>query len=526
MDSILSAINDYRIILGAIVLTLIALILIKYFWEQVSFHVLRMKMNAPLFGKIKKLAKNPARDDAGWFHSEKDLCSEFEPFYKKVDKGPEYYDNCKNYLSKVGELGRKNLGFFGWLAISIMVFIEAMGFSYVLAGFTIPGASESLQQQGAIGIAILISGLLVAFTHFTGHELHKNQLVKTVRVWWRQDNDQPNLAPRPRVKLENDYEDDNDPAWRMMLSRLSTNAEVTPAYWATIGTVIFVVLVAIGSTYVRGQVLESEAMEQHRSQTSAGPVASSDDPYATAVPPDLVESQQETDAAVEEGITNATLKGGWATFIVLAVIFIFLQALGVLIGYKTGFAGKESGIAHKYTRKFNTRDEFEAHHERKRNLVVQIAQRNLTKLQALMAKKLSQVATDKGMLKTLEGGNNRTFLAYNHRSTTEQGHHDVNEAVARNDRDTKLARVSAPRAQQASPAQTETAQPAPAPEANSPGDSHGLEESEIQQWMDKLGWERQRTIDLLIKQREKKAAQAKPEVSEEDALRMMEESNQ
>ena len=522
MDSILSAINEYRIIVGAVFVTLTAVLLMKVYWEKISFHVLRMRMSAPLFGKISTLSKNPARDEPGWFHSEKDLCSEFEPYYTKVDKGPDYYDNCKKYLSKVGELGRKNLGFFGWLAISIMVFIEAMGFSYVLAGFTIPGASESLQQQGAIGIALLISGLLVALTHYTGHELHRNQLIKTVRVWWGQDKDEPNLVPRKGVQLENDSDDDDDPAWRSMLTRLPTNGAVTPSYWVTIGTIIFVVLVAVGSTYVRGQVLEAEATEQHRVEAQSGSVAPSSDPYASVVPPDLVASQSETDAAVSDQLKDATLKGGWATFIVLAVIFIFLQALGVLIGYKTGFAGRESVTAHKYSRKFNTRNEFEAYHERKRNLVAQIAQRNLTKLQARMAKKLSQTATDKGMLKTLESGNGRTFLAYNHRSTSEQGQHDVNEALIRSARDSQLADVNTAHAPKTAPAPEPTAAPVKEPAA----EAHGFEEADIRHWMDKLGWDRQRTIDLLIKQRDKKVAEAKPEVSEEDALRMLEESNQ
>lgn len=37
MDSLLAAINEYRIVLGAIVLTLIAVLLVKKFWDQVSF---------------------------------------------------------------------------------------------------------------------------------------------------------------------------------------------------------------------------------------------------------------------------------------------------------------------------------------------------------------------------------------------------------------------------------------------------------------------------------------------------------
>ncbi|PAV25482.1 hypothetical protein CF392_10635 [Tamilnaduibacter salinus] len=517
MDSVLSFMNEYRIILGAIVLTLIALLVVKKFWDTVSFFVLRMKMNAPVLGKINRLAKNPAREDSGWFHSEKDLCSEFRPFYQDVNKSAAFYENCKNYLRKVGELGRKNLGMFGWAIICVMVFIEAMGFSYVLAGFTIPGASESLQQQGAIGIALLISGLLVYLTHATGHELYKNTLLKKIRVWWQQSDADDRMEPNNKVTLANDEVDDNDPAWRNMLSRISTNAEAKPSYKLTVITSIFVILVAIGATYVRGQVLEQMLIEEHSVTDIGSAPSASADPYATEVPAELVADQQEVDATTSEQVQERKLKGGWATFIVLAVIFIFLQILGVVIGIKTGFAGEESGIAHKYSHKFKNREEFESYHERKRNLIAQVAQRNLTKLQALMAKKLSQTATNKQMLQTLESGNGRTFLQYTRKDSKDQGQHDIEQAQERKQRDSQIAKI-----QSSKPASTAPAAASEPVEADS--ESHGFSEKEIAKWQEKLGWDRARVIDLLVKQRQKKEVEKK-QVSEEEALRMMEEES-
>lgn len=523
MDSVLTAINEYRIILGAIVLTLVAFLLIKKYWDQVSFFWLRIKMNIPVIGKINRLAKQPGRDNSGWFHAEKDLCSEFRPFFTDVDKTPKFYDNCKSYLRKVGELGRKKLGLFGWAAICVMVFIEAMGFSYVLAGFTIPGASESLQQQGAVGIALLISGLLVALTHKTGHELHNNSLVNKARTWWSQSDTSSPMHPNTGVSLEKDTHDDEDPAWRQILSRIDTNASVKPSFKVTISTAIFVICVAVGATYVRGQVLQTEQMEMHRAGADSSEMGSASpyaDPYGSDVPAELVESQAETDQTVDTQIMDANLKGGWATFIVLAVIFVFLQILGVLIGFKTGFSGKESETAYDFSHKFKNREEFEAYHERKRHLISQVAQRNLTKLQSTMANRLSQTATDKNMMKSLEEGNSRTFLAYARNFSKEQGAYDVESSFERRERSARVAEAHSTKPQ-TNPESTATEE-ALVPDSQ----NHGFSEEEIQSWMGKLGWDRQRTVDLLVKQREKTRAEQKQEVSEEEALRMMEEANQ
>ena len=436
MDSILSAINEYRIILGAIVLTVVTVLLIKKYWEEVSFFVLRTTMNAPLFGKIDRLSRNPARKENGWFHSEEDLCAEFSPYFKNMDESADFYDKSINYLKKVGELDRKKLGIFGWTLICGMVFIEAMGFSYVLAGFTIPGASESLQQQGAIGIALLLSGLLVAMTHLSGHELYKNGLLKKSRVWWTQSSTNDSMEPNNEVSLKDDHVDDNDPNWRKILSRVNTNAEAKPTYFVTLCTAILVVAVAVGATYVRGQVLEQQQMEAHSGEGVFGETATAgSDPYASNVPAELLAAQDETDRALGDQINERILKGGWATFIVLAVIFVFLQILGVVIGIKTGFAGIESHKAYKFSHKFNNRDEFETYHERKRNLVAQIAQRNLTKLQARMAKKLGATATNKETLASLQNGNGRSFIAYTKQTSEDQSAADIEHARTRRERD-------------------------------------------------------------------------------------------
>lgn len=57
-------------------------------------------------------------------------------------------------------------------------------------------------------------------------------------------------------------------------------------------------------------------------------------------------------------------KGGWATFIVLAVLFVFIQILGILFGFKWGFIKKESKKVYLYIKNFSNSDEFEDYYEK------------------------------------------------------------------------------------------------------------------------------------------------------------------
>ena len=403
--------KEYQVLLSILVSFAMLIIIVKIWWEEVSFYVLRVYSSLPVVGTVARLAKDVGSvDQKGWFPSEKTLCSTFLHHYQNVDKDAAFYDKCSSYLNKAQETGRNQLHFFGWLMIALMVFVEAMGFSYVLAGFTIPGASESLQQYGAIGIAFLISCLLVFLTHETGAELHKNKLIRKVRAW--HDHDDGRLIPQNGVTLESDHKDDDAPAYQQLLNRVDTNANVTPGYYITAGTLAFVLLVAVGATYVRGMVLEEmltqETMLYDGGATSAGGYT---DPYSSA-PQELTDISNKANNQAHEETLDSQKKGGWATFIVLAVIFVFLQVMGVLIGFFKGFAGKESKSARGYIGHFKTREQFAAYYDRKRSRVAQIAQKNLANLQQKMAKRAQSSSADGNLIKQILNHSDRSFLAY------------------------------------------------------------------------------------------------------------------
>ena len=212
-----------------------------------------------------------------------------------------------------------------------------------------------------------------------------------------------------RITFENDL-DDEQPQWRQMLNRLPHNADVTPKHTITIGAILLIIIVAVGATYVRGKALEQESAEAHIQ--GDGIVSTYQDPYSNNLPQELLDQAQASTKDAEIAAEDAYKSAGWATFIVLAVIFVFIQLLGILIGYKTGFAGKESSKARKDMSNFKTKREFEAFHQRKKQAIARAAQKNLTALQQKLSKKVSETATDKDIVALIKSVSNRNFLAY------------------------------------------------------------------------------------------------------------------
>ena len=341
------------VIAWSVVSVMLALVVISLTWTKIKWWWHNTWYSFPMIGKINSLSRDPNRDstDPSWFKAEKTLCRDYKKFIRIQDEHD--FNEKVTYITKAGDNGRKGTPSPIWILTVAMVFVEAMGFSYVLAGYTLPGASENMQQMGAYGIAFLISVILVVFTHFAGHELCKSGKIKHSRQEWSETGrkGKTTTGTVPLARLQSI--DDDQPGYVQLMNRVGTQ----PSYYVSIGTAIFVLIVAIGATYVRGQVLEKQLHQQVVGQTNSGADQSaklpSDSLDMSSKPSrqgiklpaeDAAENRLAEEKAMSDDI-SIDRHGGWGTFIVLAFIFIFLQFLGVFFGFIWGFVGKDSPAA-------------------------------------------------------------------------------------------------------------------------------------------------------------------------------------
>lgn len=415
MEDIITFLNTYRIIVGAVVITMLATVIIVRWWDKVKLFGKSFWYSLPGLGKVSSLAKDTARDKSGWFRSEKILCDDFYSDISNIAADPDMFDNAHSYLGKVQERGRNELGIFMWTVIIGLVFVEALGFGYILSGYTLPGASENMQVQGALGIAFLISAVLVYLTHASGAELHKRSLVKIARTWWVHDagESRPNLGGgNNRVSLQNDHLDDDVTNYQQMTNRLHTNANVTPGFpiW-TAAAVVVIAFVAIAATKVRYDTyIQDRTAEATLSESST--TGFSLESLSGGMPSVLTAPQEQADQAAASESQVAQDSANLTTFAILALLFILIQAMGVGIGFKTGFAGKESKQARRIIGGFNSRSEYESWYGRKRDAIARIAQKHLSKLQGKLTEHAQSMGIDKNDRELLHSAADRTFFSH------------------------------------------------------------------------------------------------------------------
>jgi hypothetical protein len=340
--------HTYPVLIWTILYTAAAAIVLSMMWDKLKWWWLNTWYNFPVIGKMAQLSKDlhQTPDGSGWFKSERTLCQDYKAF---IQVQSEYdFNQRMTYLQKAGDNGRTLTPLAIWALIIGFVFVEAQGFSYVLAGYTVPGASETTQKYAALGIAFIVSAICVLFTHAAGHELYRTLKVRRARREWVEDGRKHKLRSRSMPLSVAQHLDDDQPEYTQVCNRVSTDSGFVVS-WATLALVL---IIAAGATYVRVQsanklmedavrTQKSELVEQH----AAG--AGLDLRQQNVIPDADAKSSLDADGKAVEEAARYDLHGYWVTFAILAVLFVFLQGLGVLFGYRWGFAGENSKDAFK-----------------------------------------------------------------------------------------------------------------------------------------------------------------------------------
>lgn len=451
METVRELLWAYRELITLALLTLLLLVVIWYFWSTVRLFLMSAYYRLPLVGKTARLSRDLGRDGrSGWFKSERALCHDFYTDLRKVNPDPRMYRRARSYLSKAHEDGRKEMGPFAWIMIATLVFIEALGFAFVLAGRTVPGTSQYIETNVAFGVALIISIVLVWATHSAGRSLHKRQLVNLARDWWpyetNRDGKQPLGRPDNRVKLETDERDDDKPAHEQLINRVNFNGRAYAGIpWMIITAAILVIFIGSAATGVRvyayyaneaAETQNAQAMEAPESGSTSGTpgddiFGSQDSAGETATPEAVRDSARASENAAFETLRAAETNAAYLTYAVLFVVYLGIQFIGMSLGYSRGFAGKASATAYSRIKGFASEDEYLNHFEAQREKVAGLAQGHLDRLQAKMYKRARERDNDDKNLGLLEHADDRTFEAFAaERDAAQRGRTDEHKADA------------------------------------------------------------------------------------------------
>jgi len=392
-------------------------ILIALNWDKVRYMAMRFWHGVPLIGSVSRLARkaridNAAVDKDGWLSSEKALCEHYYTYYADVDKDPEYFRKCEDYLAKVDESGRRTSPFWVVPLSAFLLILEAVGFAYVIGPFInreISANDLQLLTWSVASFLALISGFLA---HIAGHQIHHNSLVKKARHWWTGDDTETRDHQIGQVKpltIDRTYEDDKGTLYNQILARIATNTDVTPRYnW--IGVFVAVIIfIAVAAFWIRTEqlnALETTLVADLKADTSVQAFASPFDLPAESA----AVNDEASDMAISERI-EAEHRASLVTFVVLSVIYVAIQMIALWLGIVYGFAGRHSKRAYELTSKFDNADDMVRWMEQEKSRISSHADHKLRMLQHKVAGYSMASSTAQASQRTAK---NRDFVSFVH----------------------------------------------------------------------------------------------------------------
>lgn len=253
-------------------------------------------------------------------------------------------------------------------------------------------------------------------THMMGSQMYENSVKSRILQYYQDINDSKPLHPDNSINLERTKHDDKSPIYQQMLNRIKAGAKVKKAYgWIVAASLIITIIVVLAA------VLRLQTHNKHILEETA--VIQTNVFESSETSDEFNQNQAKINANIIQELQDSSRHAGWVSYTILGVVFLAIQIIGTYIGYKYGFAGKESKKAWDYTHKFHTIDSFRAYYNRYKSFISQVGQENLSRLQSKIAKKVAngKVFDTSNKAKELaQKFHERTFLAYVEKQKNEQ----------------------------------------------------------------------------------------------------------
>ena len=359
-DSISNFIALYKELLSAILLT--ALVIAALSQQKIRFWVRDFFVTLPFVGDIARLAKDSTRGNNGWLRAEQKLCAIYKPYVVLMNERT--FNQRIEYLRKAADLGRAPTPLWVWFLLIVLVIAEGLGFSYLLGSWMAREGSASTHTLLMFAIVLVLCVIMVALTHFAGHQYYRTSLLRSCFQRYKDVGGQEYAARA--ISLSRDQaEDDREPEFKQIVNRVAKHSHDKGSYAAGIVAIVAIAVVAFASTYMRVKNLEGELIRETTSRTER---AASNPFDKLALPTEVNEAQQHADNKAAEEAKSATHDEGLAAFAMLGFIFVITQIVGMGAGYKYGFGGKESLDAYKALGGFSTYDEYWTHFQPRRDL--------------------------------------------------------------------------------------------------------------------------------------------------------------
>ena len=404
-------IEHWQIFSGIIIIFIIIGTAFKK-WDEIRYACMRAWHVFPLMGTVAKASRQYSGNsslvhDSNWLDVEMNIADLYYSEYASVNQNVTYYNQCKDYLSKVLESGRKKSPFWVLPLVIILMVMEAIGFAYVLGPFMAPHISANNLQVVVWSLALILSLISATIAHHAGKAQHYNSLLRRAKTWFRQSKSDQNLNEVSQIQIVHTYRDNEQPRYNQIAARLVIDDGCKEHTRPVIGFYAWIIIIAVSAFVVRDYTLQMVESEQAVNSIQSSSDVSS--PWGNVLPAQAAQNDQQARQQAENDIQHSKHDASLVTFIILSVIYIGVQFFAFFLGRNLGFAGVHSEEAWLRTHRFPNAQAMRSWMERRKRAISMHADHKLSMLRRNLMNKTTTSAAERELLKDSV---NRDFDSY------------------------------------------------------------------------------------------------------------------
>lgn len=314
----------------AIALGVIAVAALLAYLHHDSFPLTDFSYRVPLIGKLSRYSRDLSEAKPGsWLNSELTLCRDYARHMSAIS--PDEFNKNGEYLRKAFDAGRRPMPAWVLGLILVLILMEGVGFSMLLSTWMALDASENARWGLTAAIVIVLAAILVWVTHAAGHQLYRTRLLRSCFKRFQAESLHAPETQRAHrtytsriVSLSDDQAvDAGRPPHVQCANRVATTPDDMGSYaWVWVAGAL-ILFIAVLSTLLRIETLQGNELAQASGGLFGG------------------------GGGDASGSQEAQHYAAITSFWILAVVFVVTQLVGMGVGFRYGFAGKQSADAYK-----------------------------------------------------------------------------------------------------------------------------------------------------------------------------------
>jgi len=311
-------------------------------------------------------------------NAERHLCSDYNKYIRFIPES--VFQNYIEFLRRANDIGRSPTPWWAVLLLAVLVIAEALGFSYLLGGMIAMDGSANTRNLLMYAIVTVICIITLVLTHAAGHQYYRTSLLRACFKRFKESGGRGRFFSGKIALSDDQTKDDDQPDHTQCANRVCENPSDQGSYGIIVVAAIFILAIAVGSTWMRWENLRKSMTEE-----TVNVKLEITNPFSNgglALPPAVTAPQKEAEQKAKDEMAEATKSGSLAGFLMLAFIFIVTQLVGIGVGFRYGFASKQSKDAFQQTRGFATYEAYLLHYQ----AYIDLATARLYQLQQRMEK--------------------------------------------------------------------------------------------------------------------------------------------